>query len=32
MDSITQTDLIDIIESIPTDRDGDGGGWYCVIA
>jgi hypothetical protein len=35
MDSITQTKLIDIVDSLPTDEDGTGGGGggqYCVIA
>jgi hypothetical protein len=33
MDSITQAELIDIIDSIPTDKDGGGSsGGQCVIA
>jgi hypothetical protein len=34
MDSITQTKLVDIVDSIPTDEDGGGpgGSGYCVMA
>jgi hypothetical protein len=35
MDPITQTKLIDIVDSIPTDEEnnpGSGSGTYCVIA